>query len=146
MLLRDKVLVEKCINTLMWDYNRDSTCDINAKQDLQLAIFEFLAVNTREQVEYGIEYMYKEYRKEYEMLLPIILEYQTNGFTESLKDLSPDAIDHCDVVITIPADNIWDKIKSFVTSPFKKKETITQELNEPLPMEMPIKKWNGRVE
>lgn len=146
MLLRDKVLVEKCINTLMWDYNRDSTCDINAKQDLQLAIFEFLAVNTKEQVEYGIEYMYKEYRKEYEMLLPIILEYQTNGFTESLKDLSPDVIDHCDVVFTVPTDNVWDRIKSFVINPFKKKETITQELNEPLPMEMPIKKWDGRVE
>lgn len=146
MLLRDKVLVEKCINTLMWDYNRDSTCDINAKQDLQLAIFEFLAVNTKEQVEYGIEYMYKEYRKEYEMLLPIILEYQTNGFTESLKDLSPDVIDHCDIAFTVQTDNIWDRIKSFVINPFKKKETITQELKEPLPMEMPIKKWDGRVE
>lgn len=141
MLLRDKVLVEKCINTLMWDYNRDSTSDINAKQDLQLSIFEFHAVNTPEQVEYGIEYMYKEYRKEYEMLLPIILEYQMNAFTGSLADLKESFVEED---VPVHPVSLWDKITSFVTNPFKK-DTRVPSITQELPSEMPINKGNGRI-
>jgi len=123
MLLRDKVLVEKCINTLMWDYNRDSTSDINALQDLQLAFMDFLSVNTEEQVEYGIEYMFKEYKKEYDLLFPIIQEYKLYGFTGSLADLKPEeeekesvsfgAIESIPLTLNVKEPTPWEKVKAF---------------------------------
>ena len=125
MLLRDKVLVEKCINTIMWDYNRDLTSDINAKQDLQLSFMEFLAINTPEQVEYGIEYTFNEYQKEYEVLCPIIKEYKTYGFTGTLSDLKVEEPEVTTVPIT--KESNWAIV-------FKKADnsggTITQEMPE----------------
>lgn len=137
MLLRDKVLVEKCINTIMWDYNRDLTSDINAKQDLQLSFMEFLAINTPEQVEYGIEYTFNEYQKEYEILCPIIKEYKTYGFTGTLSDLK---VEEPETDKSITKDSNWAIV-------FKKadtcSDTITQDVvcnewptstTEPLPI------------
>lgn len=147
MLLRDKVLVEKCINTVMWDYNRDKTSDINALQDLQLTFMEFLAVNTEEQVEYGLEYMSKEYPNEQELLKPIILEYKTFGFTQALADLVPQV----EVQEKVKQTNTWSGLFKHPTATCEyivksDAPTITQEMpettecpvagTEPLPINM----------
>lgn len=83
--LREQLLVEKCINSLILDYTRSLDDGyVNAEIDLKLDFLSFLTTNLPEEVTYGIEYLDK-YPQEKKLLMPMILEYKTYGLAGQLE-------------------------------------------------------------
>lgn len=80
---REKFLVEKCINSITHTYldNKDYH---SALQDYQIEFCSFLAQNEKQYVDYGINYLCEHYPNEAQLLTPLILEYKTNGTSDSL--------------------------------------------------------------
>ncbi len=81
--LREKLLVQKCLNTIIEDYKADPE-DVNALINLKLDFLSFLDSNEPEEVEYGIQYVKNAYEDIYVLLGAIILEYQINKMEGSL--------------------------------------------------------------
>lgn len=119
--LREKLLVEKCLNSIIRDYkNRD---DVNALIDLKLDFLSFLTSNQPEEIEYGIEYIRLQYEDVYILLGGMILEYQQNKLEGSLhcKPLPGTAIES--IPVTIEIKETWfDKIQSWFKSLFETEE------------------------
>lgn len=78
MKLREQLLVEKCLNSIIYDYNERLQYH-SALIDLKLDFLSFLTQNERECVEYGIKYLTENFINESEILMPLILEYNTYG-------------------------------------------------------------------
>ena len=116
--LREKLLVEKCLNSIIRDYkNRD---DVNALLDLKLDFLSFLTSNEPEEIQYGIEYLRLQYEDIYLLLGGMILEYQQNKLEGSL-ECKPiprrDAIES--IPLTIEIKETWlDKIKNWFKDVF----------------------------
>ena len=87
---REKFLTEKCLNSITHHY-RENLDYHSALQDFEIDFCQFLAQNEKQYVDYGIEYMYKNYPEETQLLEPLIWEYRTNGTKDSLSwDPIPD--------------------------------------------------------
>ena len=114
--LRERLLVEKCLLSFFDVYNCSyKETDISEKirdLDLKLDFLQFLSNNEKENVDYGIKWLIDNQRffqKQFDILFPIILEYQAYGLENSLK---------CDPIPepTIPIEEkpkLVDKIKNF---------------------------------
>lgn len=99
---REKFLVEKCINTLTHNYLDNKGEYHSALQDYKIEFIAFLTSNDKEYVDYGIDYLCKEYPQEAELLQQLIMEYRTNGTQGSL---SWDPIPQSTQTITQPMTN-----------------------------------------
>ena len=67
--LREQLLVEKCLNTIIQDYqDQISVNNVNALIDLKLDFLSFLGSNQPEEVEYGIQYIKLKYEDIYILL------------------------------------------------------------------------------
>ena len=107
--LREQLLVEKCLNTIIQDYqDQISVNNVNALIDLKLDFLSFLGSNQPEEVEYGIQYIKLKYEDIYILLGSMILEYQMNKLDGSLfcKPI-PEK-----VTITIKKPTLGQKIKN----------------------------------
>lgn len=82
--LREQLLIEKCLNSIIRDYEIDKVEDINSLIDLKLNFLSFLQHNELEEVLYGIEYLKLRYPTIAELLGSIILEFEVNRFRGSL--------------------------------------------------------------
>ena len=82
---REKFLTEKLINSITHDYQISKDEYHSALQDYQISFCEFLSQNEEQYVEYGINYLCKTYPEEAKILMPLVLEYRTNGLTQGLK-------------------------------------------------------------
>ena len=82
--LRESLLIEKCLNTLIFDYQQAMKDNYHsAELDFKLDFLGFLTSNQQDEIEYGIEYL--KTKPEWNVLYPIILEYQTFGLTGQLE-------------------------------------------------------------
>ena len=104
--LREKLLVEKCINNILRDhtislesvknnspYNVYDNDKNIADIDLQLDFLNFLTSNYETEVKYGITYLQNNkhrFLEQFKILYPIILEYQTFGLNGQLQCLQID--------------------------------------------------------
>ena len=91
--LRERLLVEKCLQTIIIDFEtkiNDTCCnnyDDIAIIDLKLDFLSFITSNEKEEVEYGINFLMNNKCKFWHAikhLTPLILEYQTFGLNGSL--------------------------------------------------------------
>ena len=111
--LREKLLVEKCLNSIIRDYQKRE--DVNALIDLKLDFLSFLTSNLQEEVVYGLEYIKLKYPDIHVLLGSMILEYTTNGLNGSLECKPIPGIEEPEIVeirYTL-LDRIKDWIKSF---------------------------------
>lgn len=122
--LREKLLVEKCLNSIIKDYKRRD--DINALIDLKLDFLSFLSSNLPEEIEYGIEYIRLQYEDIYITLGSMILEYTTNKLDGAL-ECKPIGIESISVPLEIKY-TIWDKIKHWFGSLFKEEQPKPAEI------------------
>lgn len=93
--LREKLLVEKCLLTLIEDNQLeedDRTNWMSTKEpihaaNLQLDFLSFLTSNLPEEVDYGISFLINnkdKYANSFKVLFPMILEYQNYGLNGQL--------------------------------------------------------------
>jgi len=109
--LREQLLVEKCINSLIIDYEQNIESEyVNAEIDFKLDFLSFLTTNLPEEVEYGIKYLTK-YPKEYKILMPMILEYRTYGLSGQL-ECKPIPKDRC--YCTEPTKDVSNTNKNII--------------------------------
>ena len=123
LALREKLLVEKCLNSIIRTYNFAKDEDVNALIDLKLDFLSFLTSNQPEEVQYGIEYLKLQYEDIYLLLGGMILEYQQNKLEGALhcKPIPGTTTETVPVVIEVKS-TIWDKIQLWFNSLFKKEE------------------------
>lgn len=93
--LREQLLVQKCLNTIINDYRERE--DVNALIDRKLEFLSFLNNNEPEEVLYGIEYIRLQYEDIYVLLGSMIFEYQQNKLQGSL---------YCKPIPNIESSNI----------------------------------------
>lgn len=83
--LREQLLVEKCLNSLIQDYRIETENEnVNAEIDFKLDFLSFLSTNLPDEVKYGINYL-KRFPNEYKLVMPMILEYNAFGLKGSLE-------------------------------------------------------------
>lgn len=106
--LREKLLVEKCINNIVQSYQYDKQ-DINALIDLKLDFISFLQSNEPEEVEYGLQYLKDSYNDIYLLLGSIVLEYQVNKMSGELycKPISEDSKSFVEPVVPVHENKNW---------------------------------------
>lgn len=77
MLVKDRLLVEHNMSSLIESYRYGDwfTKDIDLKMQFTQFILDFFP----DEIEYGIDYLKEREKGLYELLYPIILDYQTYG-------------------------------------------------------------------
>lgn len=110
--LREALLVEKCLNCIIKDYEDVKRTDINSLIDLKLNFLSFLQSNELSEVLYGIQYIKLKYPDIAQVLGSMILEFETNRFNGSLycKPLSDNKNQSSFKI------SFWQKIKYFYKS------------------------------
>lgn len=104
--IKESLLVKKALNIYVDRYNEDTlNGDTNAELNFKLNFIAFVTDNESDCVEYGIEYLNKEYPDMYDIAKPIILEYQLYG-TEGLRNLEREAAFEVSQSMTTPISNI----------------------------------------
>ena len=116
--LREKLLVEKCLNSIIQDYQRRD--DVNALIDLKLDFLSFLTSNLQEEILYGLEYIKLKYPEIQILLGSMILEYTTNGLNGSLECKPIPGIDEPEIIEV--KYSLLDRIKNWIKSFFPEEE------------------------
>lgn len=89
--LRERLLVEKCLQTIILDFETKAENKEYfriAVIDLKLDFLSFLTTNEIDEVNYGIEFLIRneyKFRSALAYLKPMILEYQTFGLQGALQ-------------------------------------------------------------
>lgn len=89
--LRERLLVEKCLQTIILDFETKAENKEYfriAVIDLKLDFLSFLTTNEIDEVNYGIEFLTRneyKFREALAYLKPMILEYQTFGLQGALQ-------------------------------------------------------------
>lgn len=90
LTILDSLLTQKCINSMIRDYNNLSDDDQYKNEcvtNLKLEFVEFLLANQDDLIrDYGIQYIREKYPNEYSVLYPIIMEYTNYGVKRYLNE------------------------------------------------------------
>lgn len=111
--LRERLLVEKCLQTIILDFETKAENKEYfriAVIDLKLDFLSFLTTNEIDEVNYGIEFLTRneyKFRDALSYLKPMILEYQTFGLQGALqcKPIPQQIIEQPQT------KSFWDKLK-----------------------------------
>ena len=90
LTILDSLLTQKCINSMIRDYNNLSEEEHYKNEcvtNLKLEFVEFLLANQDNLIrDYGIQYIREKYPNEYSILYPIIMEYTNYGVKRYLNE------------------------------------------------------------
>lgn len=90
LTILDSLLTQKCINSMIRDYNNlldDDQYKNECVTNLKLEFVEFLLANQDDLIrDYGIQYIREKYPNEYSVLYPIIMEYTNYGVKRYLNE------------------------------------------------------------
>ena len=121
MLLQNRLLVEKFLSHIIFDYE-DCFLDYEVGEDIPISVIKeaqvdlklqfllFLQSFNADEIEYGIEYLQNEFDDIYQILGTVIIEYRTHGI-DGIMEPSDEDMEDLEIIELEESNlNVWQKL------------------------------------